>query len=63
MLISYHVKHMSHRSAGRVLIRRVCHLAAGETVEERRKKMQTTLIARPSTNVIVQLPKVSLGPS
>lgn len=63
MLISDHVKHMMASSAGRVLIGRVCCLAAGETVEEQRRKMQTTLIAQPSTNVVVQLPKVSLGPS
>lgn len=31
----------------------------GETVEEQRRKMQTALIAQPSTNVIVQLPKSS----
>lgn len=35
-------------------------LVAGETSEERRKKMQTINIAQPSTNVIVQPPKVGL---
>lgn len=34
-------------------------LVAGETVEEQRKKMQTVNIAQPTTNVIVQPPKVS----
>lgn len=38
--------------------KQVC-LVAGETVEEQRKKMQTINIAQPSTNVIVQPPKVS----
>lgn len=40
------------------MIKHVC-LVAGETVEEQRKKMQTINIAQPSTNVIVQPPKVS----
>lgn len=37
-----------------------CFLAAGETAEEQRKKVQTANVAQPSTNVIVQPPKVSL---
>lgn len=41
------------------MFKQVC-LVAGETSEEQRKKMQTINIAQPSTNVIVQPPKVGL---
>lgn len=41
------------------MFKQVC-LVAGETLEEQRKKVQTINIAQPSTNVIVQPPKVGL---
>lgn len=41
------------------MFKQVC-LVAGETLEEQRKKVQTINSAQPSTNVIVQPPKVGL---
>lgn len=42
-----------------MISKHVCWFA-GETVEEQRKKMQNINITQPSTNVIVQPPKVSV---